>query len=177
MTFEISRLTRHAVFGLASAALTLAACGGKPAEDASTARETTTADSDPGPKEEAAPPPRKASPPPPPDTTPKTVYDKEAVEIDLKRAARQVLANCGAASDDQGKANGPWGKTTITVQLGHNGHSKGATMQAPFDGSPTGKCIFNSFNNLIYPPFAGGDTTVEWEVESVKPAAAPAAKK
>ena len=65
MTFEISRVTRHAVFGLAAAALALAACGGKPAEDASTARDTATADSDPGPKDEAPPPPRKAAPPPP----------------------------------------------------------------------------------------------------------------
>src|SRR5579859_6355829 len=42
----------------------------------------------------------------------KTPYDKEAVEAELKRGARQVKANCGSASDEDGKVSGPWGKTT-----------------------------------------------------------------
>jgi hypothetical protein len=104
-------------------------------------------------------------------------YDKEAVEISLKRAARQVKANCGATTDEDGKASGPWGKTTVTVKLGHNGHSQGATVSAPFDGRPVGKCISQAFVVMIYPPFAGPDTTVDWPVELIEPAApvAPAA--
>ena len=161
-----SRVLSVAALAFASAV----ACGGpKPADDASSA-------SDDKPAEETS----ASTPPPPPprpkpavveDTGPKTPYDKEAVEVVLKRATRLVNANCGATKDDQGKAAGPWGKVTAHVQLGHNGHSKGATVGAPFDGTPVGKCIFNAFNNLIYPPFGGEDVTVDWEVESVKPEA------
>ena len=34
-------------------------------------------------------------------------YDKDATEIVIKRAARQVKDNCGAAKGDDGKATGP----------------------------------------------------------------------
>lgn len=155
-----------------------AACGGgKPAEDATSANESG-GDSNANPATEgsgnwsstATPTPTsKPTSTTPTDTTPKTVYDKEAVEMSLTRAARQVKDHCGQTKDDKGKATGPWGKVTISVQLGHNGHSKGATVPAPFSDTPVGKCINNAFTNLIYPPFAGQDTTVDWEVESVKP--------
>jgi hypothetical protein len=97
-------------------------------------------------------------------------YDKESVEIGLKRAARQVKANCGATTDEEGKATGPWGKTTVTVKIGHNGHSQGATIGAPYDSKPVGKCVVQAFAILTFPPFAGGDTTVDWPVEIVQPA-------
>jgi hypothetical protein len=96
-------------------------------------------------------------------------YDKEATEVVLKRAARQVKENCGQAKDENGKATGPWGKTTIQVQLGHNGHSKGTTVPAPFQGKPTGTCVEKAFTNLTFPPWAGADTQVDWEVEVVEP--------
>jgi len=96
-------------------------------------------------------------------------YDKEGTEIALKRAARQVKANCGAAKDDSGKAIGPWGKVTIQVQLGHNGHSKGTSIPSPYQGKPVGTCIDKAFTNLTFPPWAGGDTQVDWEVELVEP--------
>jgi hypothetical protein len=96
-------------------------------------------------------------------------YDRKTLEVGLKRAARQVKANCGASTDDNGVAGGPWGKTTVTVKLGHNGHSKGGTVPAPFDGKPTGKCAVQAFANLIYAPFPGADTDVDWPVEISKP--------
>lgn len=96
-------------------------------------------------------------------------YDRGSIEVVLKRAARQVKANCGAATDDDGKASGPWGKAVVTVKLGHNGHSKGGTVPAPFDGKATGNCATKAFVNLIYEPFAGSDTDVDWPVEIVKP--------
>ena len=99
-------------------------------------------------------------------------YDKEAVEVVLKRAARQVKANCGAATGEDGKAAGPWGKTTVTVKLGHNGHSQGATVIAPYDDKPVGKCATQAFAILTYPPFACPDTTVDWPIEVVPPTAA-----
>ncbi len=96
------------------------------------------------------------------------VYDKEHTEIVLKRAARQVKEHCGEAKDENGKASGPWGKTMISVNLGHNGRSKGATIQAPFDGKTTGRCAVQAFSALTFPPWSGADTTVEWEIELVQ---------
>jgi hypothetical protein len=96
-------------------------------------------------------------------------YDRAQLEVTLKRAARQVSANCGAATDDTGTASGPWGKTTITVKLGHNGHSRGGAVPPPFDGKTTGRCVVQAFTNLIYAPFAGADVDVDWPVEIKKP--------
>jgi hypothetical protein len=96
-------------------------------------------------------------------------YDKEATEMVLKRAARQVKDNCGAAKDDNGKAVGPWGKATIQVQLGRNGHSKGTTVPSPYQGKPTGNCIEKAFTNLTFPPWNGQDAEVAWDVELVEP--------
>jgi hypothetical protein len=104
-------------------------------------------------------------------------YDKEATEVVLKRAARQVKDNCGAAKDENGKATGPWGKATLLVQLGHNGRSKGVTVPPPFEGQPTGRCVEKAFTNLTFPPWGGSDTTVEWEVELLEPGAAAKTKK
>lgn len=156
----------------------LFACGGekKGAKDPS---DTPPSYSDETPKWEGAGPP-------PDPVTPKTAggsgtapieapkqrsdqYDKEGTEIALKRAARQVKENCGAAKDENGKAVGPWGKTTIQVQLGHNGHSKGTNVPSPYQGKPTGTCVEKAFTNLTFPPWAGADTQVDWEVELVEP--------
>lgn len=103
-------------------------------------------------------------------------YDKDATEIVIKRAARQVKENCGAAKGDDGKATGPWGKATIQIQLGKNGHSKGVTIPAPYQGKPVGNCVEKAFTNLTFPPWGGSDTEVSWEVELLNPAAEPAKK-
>jgi hypothetical protein len=95
-------------------------------------------------------------------------YDKEATESVLKRAARQVKDNCGAAKDESGKAVGPWGKATLQVILGHNGHSKAVTVPAPYQGKPTGNCVEKAFTNLTFPPWSGADTQIDWEVELVQ---------
>src|SRR5450432_3663465 len=50
----------------------------------------------------------------PPASGSSTPYQKDAVEIELKRASRQVKANCGSATDDNGTASGPWGKTSAS---------------------------------------------------------------
>ena len=97
-------------------------------------------------------------------------YDKEQTEIVLTRAGRQVKNNCGAAKDEDGKAPGPWGKASVAVVLGHNGHSKGATVGPPYDGTPPGRCIVQAFSNLIFPPWSGPDTTVTWDIEVPQPA-------
>ncbi len=97
-------------------------------------------------------------------------YDKEATEVVLKRSARQVKENCGAAKDEDGKANGPWGKLQVQIALGHNGHSKGVTVPEPYAGKPVGRCIEKAFANLTFPPWAGADATVPMDVELVQPA-------
>lgn len=95
--------------------------------------------------------------------------DKDATEVPLKRATRQVKDNCGAARDDNGKATGPWGKVTIKVMLGHNGHSKEVTIPEPYNDKPVGRCIEKAFTNLTFPPWSGPDTQVDREVELVEP--------
>lgn len=96
-------------------------------------------------------------------------YDKEGTEVVLKRAARQVQANCGAAKDDNGKATGPWGKATVMVQLGHNGRSKGVTVPDPYKGKPTGNCVEKAFSGLQFPPWQGSDAEVSWDIDIVEP--------
>jgi hypothetical protein len=104
-------------------------------------------------------------------------YDKESTEVVLTRAARQVKSNCGAAKDDDGKATGPWGKVNVKITLGRNGHTKAVSVPSPHDGKPVGKCIANAFSILIFPPWSGQDTDVDWEVELAPPEAAKAPKK
>ena len=182
-----------------STVLVLAACGGetKQADSPGTCPEgTVLRGSDCVPpeaeKDKAAAQDRaiESTPPPSPapvsaDTTPTSApapaaspqassgpvpYDKDSVEVELKRGARQVKANCGAATDDDGHATGPWGKTKASITLGRNGHIKQVTVPAPFDGKPVGLCIAHSFDKIQFPPYAGDtDAVVDWDVELVRP--------
>jgi pyruvate/2-oxoglutarate dehydrogenase complex dihydrolipoamide acyltransferase (E2) component len=121
----------------------------------------------------------ETAPTPPPAATPagrsKNTYDKDGTEVALKRAARAVKDSCGDARDESGVATGPWGKLTIQVVLGHAGRVKEVTVPASHADKPAGRCISNAFSGLIFPPWAGEDTPIDWEVELVQPAApAPA---
>jgi hypothetical protein len=154
----------------------LLACGG----DKEKVKDPTDA---PAPSSDETPKWEGASAPDPNASTPKASggsvneapkrrsdqYDKEATEVALKRAARQVKANCGQAKDENGKAVGPWGKGSVQVELGHNGHSKGVTVPSQFQGKPAGACIEKAFTNLQFPPWAGTDAQVDWEVEVLEP--------
>lgn len=146
----------------------LAQCGGgSTAKDPTT--DPTTKPDDSAPKWDSTSQPSATAKPTDPNARSGNVYDKESTEIPLARATRQVKDNCGHAKDADGKLSGPYGKTTITVVLGHNGRMKEVKIPAPFEGKPTGNCIVQSFSNLIFPPWAGPDTPVEREVEVVKP--------
>jgi hypothetical protein len=96
-------------------------------------------------------------------------YDKEATEVVLNRATRQVKENCGHAKDEDGKSVGPWGKPSLSITLGHNGHTKNVSIPEPFDGAPTGKCAVKAFSNLTFPPWTGPDEVLEWPIEIPKP--------
>ena len=99
-------------------------------------------------------------------------FDKEAVESQLKRGARQIKANCGAATDEEGSKKGPWGKTRASIVLGRNGHVRKVTLPDPYEGKPVGDCVVHAFEKLLFPPYAGSsDVTVEWDVELVQPKA------
>jgi hypothetical protein len=177
-----SLTSRLSLAAITLAALSLVACGAKPKQVGDPSSENTPSNNDETPKWDST----TTRPPPEDPNKPKVqgvqeaptrrtdVYDKEATEIALKRAARQVKDNCGAAKDDGGKASGPWGKATIQVQLGRNGHSKGITVPAPYQGKPVGNCVEKAFTNLTFPPWGGEDTQVDWDIELVNPAAPPA---
>ncbi len=100
----------------------------------------------------------------------KTPYDRDAVEVQLKRAARQIKSNCGSATDDEGKATGPWGSTKASVVLGRNGHVKQVTVPSPYDGKPVGICVVHAFEKLVFPPYAGSsDVSLDWDIEIAAP--------
>jgi hypothetical protein len=156
----------------------VAACGGgKKAKDPSEINDPKPEGNDETPKWEGAAPPQETKETKTPAGNPvneppkqrSDQYDKDATEVVLKRAARQVKENCGAAKGDDGKASGPWGKATLHVQLGRNGHSKGISVPEPYQGKPVGNCVEKAFSNLTFPPWGGSDTTVDWEVELVQP--------
>jgi hypothetical protein len=99
-----------------------------------------------------------------------TPYDAPSVEIELNRALVQVKKNCGSATDENGAATGPWGKTSIGVTLGRNGHVKQVSLAPEFDGKPTGVCTQNAFMKIQFPPYAGStDAVVTRDVEIPKP--------
>lgn len=153
------------------------ACGGdkKPAKDPS---ETPSSSYEDTPKWEGASntPSETAKPTPGKRVTEEPTrrsdqYDKEATDVVLKRSARLVHDNCGAAKDENGKATGPWGKLTVQVLLAPNGHGKGVTVPEPYAGKPVGNCIEKAFANLTFPPWSGTEAQVPWDVELLNPAA------
>lgn len=174
-------------------ATALAGCGGKPKQVGEYPAENNPENN---PEKKSGDEPTKwegAAPPPPPLSSSEAAkpkgpgvnegerrrhdqYDKEATEVVIKRAARQVKENCGQAKDESGKATGPWGKATLQIQLGASGRSKGVTVPAPYQGKPVGNCVEKAFSNLTFPPWGGADAEVSWEVELVNPNE-PATKK
>ena len=96
-------------------------------------------------------------------------WDRDLTAKELARAARSVKANCGSATDDDGKANGPWGQTQVSVRLHHKGHTKDAAAQGEYANTPVGHCIERAFTNLEFPPWDGHDVTIQYDVEVVKP--------
>ena len=105
-----------------------------------------------------------------PSSTPATPYDKDAVDIELKRAARQVKGNCGAATDENGSATGPWGKFNANIVLGRNGHIKTVTIPPEYDGKPAGVCVVHAFQKIQFPPYAASsDSAIDFEIEISKP--------
>ena len=97
-------------------------------------------------------------------------YDKEATEVVIKRAARQVKENCGARRATTARRPARGARPRSRSSSEKNGHSKGVTVPAPYQGKPVGNCVEKAFTNLTFPPWGGSDTEVSWEVELVNPA-------
>ena len=78
-----------------------------------------------------------------------------------------TTANCGFAKGEDGKAVGPWGKTNLSVTLGHGGHTKSVTIPEPFDGKPTGKCAVKAFEKLTFSVLRGGKSVPikDWKAD------------
>ncbi len=65
-------------------------------------------------------------------------YDKDAVEAQLKRATKQIKSNCGSATDDEGKATGPWGTVTANIVLGQKRARQGRDRARPLQRQARG---------------------------------------
>jgi hypothetical protein len=97
-------------------------------------------------------------------------YDKDAVGAQLRRSAKQIKSNCGSATDDEGKATGPWGSVTASIVLGRNGHIKDVSVPDPYAGKPVGICVVRALQKVVFPPYAGSsDAQITWDFELVKP--------
>src|SRR5689334_11488736 len=120
-------MRRQGCTGVLAAVLIGACGGGAPAKDPANSETTNHAD-DTAPKWDSTshPTPTSKGSGGGGDPTARSgnVYDKEATEIALKRGSRQVKDNCGQAKDADGKLAGPFGKSTVQLTLGHNGHMK-----------------------------------------------------
>jgi hypothetical protein len=97
-------------------------------------------------------------------------YDKDAVEAQMRKTAKQIKANCGSASDEEGQKTGPWGSAHVAIVLGRNGRVKQVGVPAPYDGKPVGVCMSRALMKIVFPPYGGSDDqSIEWDFELVKP--------
>src|SRR5258708_4453375 len=51
-------------------------------------------------------------------------YDKDEIDLKMKRSAQQIKANCGPPTHEEGKATGPWPPPHRAPVLPPNGPSK-----------------------------------------------------
>jgi len=97
-------------------------------------------------------------------------YDKDEIAAKMKRSAKQIKANCGAATDEEGKATGPWGTVHVSVTLGSNGHVKDVAIPDPYKDKPVGTCISRQLMKISFAPYvASDDSTIEEDFEVTKP--------
>ena len=85
----------------------------------------------------------------------------------LKRAAGQVKANCGAASDDERQGQRSVGhRRRPPCASGATATCAASTVPAPYDGQARRHVRRARVQNLIFPPYAAPrDVTVDWDIE------------
>ncbi len=88
-------------------------------------------------------------------------FDEAQAKILLTRAT----TNARMCTDVVGKSQ-PHGDATVTVTFsGSAGKSTKATVGAPFDGTPIGKCVVRAFVNIVITPFEGPDVEMHQRVK------------
>jgi len=157
-------------YGAILSPFVFAACGGStpPAE-----APTTTSTNEPPLGQPAA-----AVPPVPVEEIEpkKNQFDEEQARIVLNRAAANAHTCIDMVDKDQ-----PRGDATVIVTFSGVGKSTKASIAAPYDNTPIGRCATRAFVNIIVPPFAGPDVELLQQVslkpETKKAADASTAKK
>jgi hypothetical protein len=86
-------------------------------------------------------------------------FDEAQAKILLARAAK----NASTCVNVVGK-NQPHGEAAVTITFSGAGKSSKATVGAPFDGTPMGKCVVRAFVNIIVAPFEGPDVEMQQRV-------------
>src|SRR5882724_9031387 len=87
-------------------------------------------------------------------------FDEAQAKILLSRAT----TNARTCVDVVGK-NQPHGEANVTVTFsGSAGKSTKATVGAPFDGTPMGKCLVRAFVNIVIAPFEAPDVEMHQRV-------------
>ena len=103
----------------------------------------------------------------------KTPYDKDAVDVQLKRAARQIKAQLRRGDRRRtAQATGPWGTTKASVMLGRNGHVKQVTDPRPVRRQ-AGRRLRDrtrSRRSSSRRTPRPATSVLDWDIEIVKPA-------
>jgi hypothetical protein len=85
--------------------------------------------------------------------------DEGQAKIFLARAANNARTCVNVVSGNQ-----PHGDATVMVTFSGTGKTTKATIGAPFDGTPIGKCVVRAFVNIIVSPFEGPDVELPQKV-------------
>ncbi len=86
-------------------------------------------------------------------------FDDAQAKILLSRATNNARTCVSVVGKNQ-----PHGDAIVTVTFSGTGKSTKATVGAPFDGTPIGKCVVRAFVNIIVTPFEGPDVDVHQKV-------------
>lgn len=86
-------------------------------------------------------------------------FDEAQAKIVLARAANNARTCVNVVGKNQ-----PHGDAPVTITFSGTGKSTKATVAAPFDGTPIGKCVVRAFVNILISPFEGPDVEMHQRV-------------
>jgi hypothetical protein len=95
--------------------------------------------------------------------TKKNKFDEEQARIVLTRAAANAHTCVEIVDKEQ-----PHGDATVIVTFSGVGKSTKASIAAPYDNTPIGRCATRAFVNIIVSPFEGPDVELLQQV-NLKP--------
>jgi hypothetical protein len=97
------------------------------------------------------------------DMEKKKKWDKNQVELEMKRAARSAESCPGSVTEKS-----PVGTVKVSVTFGNDGHAKKATISEHED-TEVGKCVLRAMQSVIVPAYVGNEETVEWDINLKEP--------